>query len=354
MTEHSKRHRLRNEILGVVGLYVFFALAYGWVLTYTAGGEDLSYYQSTALDYLCKGLLTLPVWWLMFRRFPHLNLWQRSLLYLAILPLWVFTWLKTYYFVNEVLGLGHLRGRAIGWDIYIPTLFYIIQFGIMELYHQTRKLVEKEKRAVELRELALSSELTALKSQLNPHFLYNVFNTINASLPPQEEYTRELIAMLADLFRYQLQASKMDRVPLQAEIEFIRSYLELEEARFQDRLTIEWDIDPALLQVPVPPMLLQPLVENAIRHGISPKVAGGTVSIQVQNMGHEISVCVIDDGIGFQVNAAENGNGVGLTNTRKILDRLYGQELKIQPNLPHGAKVCFRLPIETINELSPA
>lgn len=338
--------RRRNELLGVLGLYVFFSFAYGWALTYTSG--DYGFYKSSSLDYLCKGLLSIPVWWLMFRRLAHWPIWQRSLLYLAIMPLWVFLWLRTYYFFNELLEIGHLQGRAIGWDIYIPTLFYVIQFGIFELYHQTRQLAQKEKRAVELRELALRSELTALKSQLNPHFLYNVFNTINASLPPQEEYTRELIALLADLFRYQLQASKQDRVMLREEISFIRAYLELEEARFQERLVIHWEVDPDLLDAAVPPMLLQPLVENAIRHGISPRVEGGKVTIRIQPSHGAISVCIIDDGIGFQQELIDTSEGVGLHNTRKILDRLYGQELKIEPLLPHGTRVCFQIPRESI------
>ena len=186
--------------------------------------------------------------------------------------------------------------------------------------------------------------MNALKAQLNPHFLYNVFNTINASIPPKNESTRELIARLSDLFRYQLKASKEVTVPLADELAFIRSYLELELARFEDRLKIEWQVDEKLLDVPVPPMLLQPLVENAIRHGISPRVEGGTVRISVVDMGEEIEISIIDDGVGFNPSSQSMGNGVGLDNTRKMLDRLYGRPLHLIPSLPHGTMVQFRLP----------
>ncbi|MEL6846544.1 MAG: histidine kinase, partial [Bacteroidota bacterium] len=222
--------------------------------------------------------------------------------------------------------------------------FYIIQFAIFHIYDEFQRSVEQQKKTLEMREIALRSELTALKAQLNPHFLYNVFNTINASIPPQNEDTREMIAKLSDMFRYQLRASKVATVPLRDELDFLLSYLELEQARFEERLTVDLRIDDSLLDIEIPPMLLQPLIENAIKHGISPRIEGGTVTIAAHDLGEEMELSVTDDGIGFQPNATNMGAGVGLANTRKIIDRLYGRPLEVTPSLPHGTRVMFRLP----------
>lgn len=108
------------------------------------------------------------------------------------------------------------------WDIYIPGLFMMIQFGFLFAYEHYRENQKKLLVEGELRQAALKSELSAIKAQLNPHFLYNVFNTINASVPAENEKTRQLIAELSDLFRYQLQATKEDLVPLRDEISFVK------------------------------------------------------------------------------------------------------------------------------------
>ncbi|MEO0474139.1 MAG: histidine kinase [Bacteroidota bacterium] len=339
----DRKQRLRYEILAVLGLYMFFSLAYSWALYFTTGGQN--FLSNTSLDYVIKGILTLPVWWLIFWKFRDLTAWKRYVSHVVFLPIWVFCWMKAYYFFTELTEIGHLGGTGIGWDIYIPAMFYIIQFGIFHLYDESRRLVQQTQRSVELREVAMKSELTALKAQLNPHFLYNVFNTINASLPPDQEYTRELVAKLADMFRYQLKASKSETVILQDELEFVRSYLELEKARYQERLQVEWKIEEDLLGVHVPPMILQPLVENAIRHGISPLIEGGTVSIQAMRKDGQLQLVVSDNGVGFSVESSMKGSGVGLANTQKLLENMYQRSLVIERNEPQGTKVCFQLPL---------
>lgn len=347
----SDKKRFRIELGAFLAFYLVFAMLYVWALHFTSysfapeGVDIIDYMSRTALDYGLKALWTLPVWWLLFRKLSHLKAVVRYSLHLITLPIWVAGWINSYYFISDLLSFGHLKGYAIGWDIYIPILFYILQFGVLHLYDETRRVIAQQKRTAELRELALKSELTAIKAQLNPHFLYNVFNTINASLPPKQEYTRELVAKLADLFRYQLRASRLDKFSLEEEIDFNRTYLELEKARYQDRLQVQWEVDSSLLDARVPPMILQPIVENAIRHGISPKIDGGTVTIEIKEQGKNMEVLISDNGIGMQENPSTRGNGLGLANTRKILDRMYGQKLDIYPNLPNGTQVRFYLPI---------
>ncbi|MFK7921222.1 MAG: sensor histidine kinase [Bacteroidia bacterium] len=333
-----------NAAIGVISMYIFCAFAYGLTLQYTAGDVLANTLDRSFLDYLIKGVLTIPIWWLIFRVMRKQPTWQRYLIHLLIMPLWITAWLKVYYLTCDGLEIGHLGGRGIGWDIYIPMLFYILQFAIFHIYDEFQRSAEQEKRAQELREIALRSELTALKAQLNPHFLYNVFNTINASIPVESEHTRELIAKLSDLFRYQLKASKVITVPLRDELDFILSYLELEQARFEERLTVDLQIDETLLDIGIPPMLLQPIVENAIKHGISPRIEGGTVKISVIELEEEMEISITDDGVGFKPNAETMGTGVGLANTRMMLDRLYGRPLEVSPSLPHGTRVMFKLP----------
>lgn len=333
-----------RALIGVVGLYIFCSMAYGFALMYTSNNFMEYFLSRSALDYLIKGIYTLPIWWFVFRYMRDFPDWQRYLFHLLSMPIWIFAWLRTYYFICEVLDIGHLGGNSTAWDIYIPMLFYIVQFAIFHIYDEFQRSVEQQKKTLEMREIALRSELTALKAQLNPHFLYNVFNTINASVPLEHEDTREMIAKLSDMFRYQLRASKVATVPLRDELDFLLSYLELEQARFEERLTVNLRIDDSLLDIEIPPMLLQPLVENAIKHGISPRIEGGTVTIAAQDLGEEMELSVTDDGIGFQPNATVMGAGVGLANTRKIIDRLYGRPLEVTPSLPHGTRVMFRLP----------
>lgn len=346
LSSNNKPVLKRKAILAVLGMYVFFALSYAMILFINGGFKDTIYFKTASLDFITKGLLTLPVWYFVFRVYQTDIRWKRYLWHLLFAPLWVFSFIKVYYFFCEGLDYYHLEGNAVVWDVYYPFMFYVIQFGCFHLYDEILRSAQQAQRGIELREMALRSELTALKAQLNPHFLYNVFNTINASLPPKEEYTRELIAKLADLFRYQLVASKKSFVPLENEIHFIQTYLELEEARYKERLSVKWEVDQSLLGVHVPPMLLQPIVENAIRHGIAPKIEGGTVCIRIQRKEDRIQVNILDDGIGFPNSTEDHTDGFGLGNTRKILSRLYGETLIVADIPSGGTRICFTLPVQ--------
>ena len=131
------------------------------------------------------------------------KLWKRLLVHFVAMPVFVISTQQIYYAIAEKLEWGHLMGTGQVWDLYIPALFYFIQFGVFHAYEHYRENQIKLKLEGELRQAALKSELAAIKAQLNPHFLYNVFNTINASIPAENEQTRDMIAQLSDLFRYQ-------------------------------------------------------------------------------------------------------------------------------------------------------
>ncbi len=334
----------RWELASVLGFYFLFAMAYQLALFWTSGleGDHLTPY--ILLDYLLKALVSIPIWWLLFRKLKGLPLRQKLLLHLIFLPLNVFTWQYVYYFICDQFGWGHLYGWASGWDVYIPGLFYVIQFGIFHAYEYYYQLQDQQQKAAELRELALQSELKALKAQLNPHFLYNTFNTISASVPGQLEHTREMIAQLADMFRYQLKASKVELVPLQDELDFVEKYLDLEKARFGERLQVNLQVDPEIKDTMVPPMILQPLVENAIRHGIGPKIEGGTVALIARRQNDQVYFEITDTGKGLNGKLHHNGHGLGLKNTMRRLEVMYGSQLHIQDGSEGGVKVNFEIP----------
>lgn len=299
------------------------------------------------LDYPLKALYTLPLWWLVFRFLR--KQWSRiarMALLIGLMPVWIKVWQATYYGICDYIGEGHLRGAGEWWDIYIPGLFYFIQFGIFFAWEYHFELRSSERRRAASQRYALQSELSALKAQLNPHFLYNAFNTISASVPAGQENTRELIAQLSDMFRFQLKASREQTLPLQEEIDFIEDYLNLEKARFGDRLQVEIRITEIVEKCALPPMLLQPLVENAVIHGISPKLEGGLVRISAEQRGEQLHMEVYDSGVGIDPAELANSNGFGLENTRRRLHLLFGKDLIVQQPQAGGTLVIIEIPIQ--------
>ncbi len=335
------------EWLALAVFYVLSATAYYFAIYLSSSGNS-NFWQQAALDYVLKLILTGMFWWLVFVKLRHWPLLARLAVHLVCAPAFTYGWRYIYYTICEWVDYGHLQGPGSTWDVYIPMLFYILQFGIFHVYESYHTLAEQQRREAALRESALKSELAALRSQLNPHFLYNAFNAINASLPPTEERTRELIAELSDMFRYVLSAMRRDLAPVAEEMEFVKKYLHLEEARFGDRLHFTLTMDPATHDLLIPPLLIQPLVENAVKHGISPKMEGGSVEVTVAAVQGRISVQVADTGVGFSAApATAKGEGVGLDNTRLRLLKMYGETLTIRKNKPTGAVVEFSIPIQT-------
>ena len=155
--------------------------------------------DNVLVDYNLKLLLTIPVWCVFFQRLPHWSLWQKIMPHLVTLPLFVFGWQALYYQVADAFELGRLRSNARIWDTYITMLFYPMPFGLFHANAYYRNYQKQREREAALRELTLKSELAALKAQPNPQFLYNVFNTISASVPPAQEHNREMLAHLSDI-----------------------------------------------------------------------------------------------------------------------------------------------------------
>jgi sensor histidine kinase YesM len=209
-----------------------------------------------------------------------------------------------------------------------------------------RELRQKERLEEQLRALATQAELKALKAQINPHFLFNTLNTIAQLIhagPAQAEATVE---RLAEMFRYVLAGSERRLVPLEEELSFVDDYLAIEQARFGERLRVTREVATEALNVPVPSLILQPLVENAVRHGQGAD-GGVDLTIRVRPQGDEVVTAIADQGPGMSRGVWECGDGGhGLRNVDERLRKTYGEGygLEIRDNEPQGTVVVVRVP----------
>jgi len=211
-----------------------------------------------------------------------------------------------------------------------------------------REVQEKERQEERLRALATEAELRALKAQINPHFLFNTLNTIAELIHADSERAEVTVERLAEMFRYVLNGSERGMVPLKEELAFLDGYLEIERVRFGDRLRVTRDVAPAALNLFVPSLLLQPLVENALQHG--PGVDGSVdlgIAIRVDRECAEIAIS--DQGPGISADYSIEGSaGHGLRNVDRRLRKTYGEAygLAIGVNHPRGTTITLRIPVE--------
>lgn len=205
-----------------------------------------------------------------------------------------------------------------------------------------------QSREREMRELAVAAQLAALRAQVNPHFFFNSLNSVAQLISTDPDKAEACVERLAELFRYMLKRSDQEFVPFADELEFAEAYLEIEKARFGDSLEIEREIDDAVDGVRLPGLILQPLVENAVKHGISRKIGGGRVRIEAHLENEDLRICVRDTGVGMQASPAVFDRGVGLRNVRDRLVRIYGP--RYEPTIAsaegEGTSVTLRIPAD--------
>lgn len=235
--------------------------------------------------------------------------------------------------------------------IYNTTEAYGI-YALLLLLHQAfryyRRFREGELRAAQLETQLSQAQLQALKMQLHPHFLFNTLHSISALVHTDPECADRMIARLGDFLRLTLENSGAQEVSLQKELEFLRCYLEIERVRFQDRLTTHMEIDSQALDTPVPNLILQPIVENALRHGIAPRSTPGRIEISAKRKNGALRIEVQDNGPGISAISKPNGRfreGLGLTNTRARLRQLYGAEHSFELSDAPGGGLLVALEI---------
>ena len=230
---------------------------------------------------------------------------------------------------------------------FIPMAWSVLYVGIK--YY--RDMHAERERALRAEGLAHEAQLQALRYQINPHFLFNTLNAISTLIVERNNADAErMVARLSDFLRLTLDQGTDVEVPLAEEMDFVRRYLRIQQIRFGDRLTTAFDVDAEALSACVPPLLLQPIVENAVRHGIMPREAGGTVTVEARRVGETLHLRTIDDGPGPPSDADRAASdGIGLANVQDRLDALYGDDHRFYLDRADGGGciVSIEIPFHT-------
>jgi sensor histidine kinase YesM len=252
---------------------------------------------------------------------------------------------RTYMFENSLRFA--VSNYTEGMGVYLLIAFLALAYSYYQRYRQG------ELRASQLETQLSQAQLQALKMQLHPHFLFNTLHSISALLHKDTESARKMITRLGDFLRLTLENSGTQEVTLQQEMEFLRCYLEIERVRFQDRLTTRVFVDPEALDSHVPNLILQPIVENAIRHAIAPRSTQGEIEIRAKQEDGFLRIRIRDNGPGLPMNRTVDSlfkKGLGLMNTQTRLDRLYGTRHRFDiANDPQGG-LAVTLEIPSVRE----
>ncbi len=232
-------------------------------------------------------------------------------------------------------------------DDVVTTYLPIVLIAHVVSYYQ--RFRERELRTSQLQAQLVKARLQALKSQLQPHFLFNTLNSISALMLTDVEAADRMVTRLGDLLRISLETAGTQMTTLSRELEFVNCYVKIEKVRFEERLKVSIDVAPETLDASVPHLLLQPLVDNAIKHGISRLVAGGEIRISATADDADLHLEVRDNGPGVREVAPFPSNGVGLRITRERLETIYGQHQSVELlTLPEGGAVArVSIPLHT-------
>lgn len=254
---------------------------------------------------------------------------------------------------GEPKGFGGTLRQLLAGRFHYNLAVYAVIVCSWHAWDYYRKFREREAQAAELSGRLAQAQLQTLRMQLNPHFLFNTLNAVSALMLKDVNAANKMISRLGDLLRLALENTERQEVPLQQEIEFLRRYLEIEQIRFGDRLQLKMDVDPATLAAAVPNLILQPLVENAIRYAVEPQESAGEIELRSTRDNGSLVVQISDNGTGSKdqtigsIDKSLNGREqVGLRNTRERLRKLYGerQDFQLTRNARGGVTASLSIP----------
>jgi two-component system, LytTR family, sensor kinase len=249
-----------------------------------------------------------------------------------------------------VIRPGQFLTKWAGYFLYYAHVEIIAYWAVVAVVHAFDYQRQARQRAVAQAELAVQlaqAQVDALRLQLHPHFLFNTLNAITVlTRKGDTAIATRMLEGLSDLLRRALDNVGAQKVALREEIEFVDCYLEIEQIRFRDRLRVQRAIDPDILHAKVPNLILQPLVENALRHGLEPQVGGGCLELSASRHGDRLRLEIRDDGAGLD-GARRQNPGIGLANIKERLRQLYGDAhaFRIESAKP-GVRVILELPVE--------
>ena len=306
-------------------------------------------------DWYVFALLSIPTCWLA-QKFPLTGThWRLKIaLHSVACALFSLLWILVRVGLAHWITPNHSGGKPVG-DLLrfalVATFFFnvLVYWVIVTAVHALayyHSLRERETRVLELEHRLTTARLHALQMELNPHFLFNALNGISTLMYRDVDAADSMLLKLAALLRHALDHSGRQKVPLEEELEFIGKYLDLEQMRFGSRLTVERDIDPEALEASVPNLLLQPLVENAIKHGFEPQSRPGTIRIRARVVGERLRLEVEDNGKGLS-SLQPVREGVGTANSKARLAQLYGANasLALERGTEGGVRAVVEMPL---------
>lgn len=360
MTTNPGRVPVR-VIFGVATALGFFSAfaAFYFISTFTDKTAGFGLLLVLNLTYWYSwALLTPGILWLT-RKFPFERATWKAAIPVHIAGVLVATLLHvamavasrmvTYWAVGESLDSWLREAQQmffLNFDWEMMTYWTIVGVGTAIRYmHEARA---RELSAAQLETRLVEAQLHTLQRQMQPHFLFNTLNTISALMHRDVDAADAMIARLSDLLRMSLQRVGVQEVELKEELDFLSKYLEIEQTRFRDRLSVVFDIQAETLDALVPNLLLQPLVENAIKHGIGPRPTPGQIVVRSRRVGAMLELDVQDNGVGLSAARLTDFNrGVGLSNTRSRLDHLYGSLHRFEFRQPAegGLLVLIAIPM---------
>lgn len=368
-TESVARANLAGRLMSRRIVRVLIA-AIGWTavgVIFALPSLGTSRWDSELRIYLAQwwtwGLLT-PVIMVVDRRLPFSGkeLGRRVAMHLALslvfteVYFYLFTVMRAAFGVApwSSLRIANLTSASVlGWQIWCWLVYWIIA-GALQAYGYYERYMSSELRLERLEHSFAEARLNSLRMQLDPHFLFNALNTISSHVERDPKLTRRMIEHLGDLLRLSLESKDKQEVPLAEELAFLEHYLAIQKIRFGDQLKIRMQIAPEVRFASVPSLFIQPLVENAIRHGISRRAAGGTVTVQAAPVNGRLEIRVLDDGQGLPIGwSMENAGGLGLSITRERIAGLHpnGDSRFVVHNREEGGtEVEISLPLKLDGE----
>jgi sensor histidine kinase YesM len=338
---------LPSTLLAIL-LTLFFILTLTLPMTFVAIGRA---FFITAVFTYSIGSVLLVMWGMWSNAPVRLSRIQRHILGIIGVILGVF--LGTNF---AVVFVADMLGRSF-WDVVTKVLVFnlfmtVVVIGLMVVYEQMRQRLEKtleqlkEKEVTEQRLLRLKTqaELSSLQARINPHFLFNSLNTIASLVTIDPKRAETAVEMLSKLLRFSLRSSERRVVQLAEEFEIVRTYLDLEKIRLGDRLKYDLRVEGDVSMVCIPGMLLQPLVENCIKHGFSRKVCGGVIRVSAIADAGRCRIVVEDNGVGWTQKSRDGG--IGLANIRERLNLYFGGRCSLELYNREGAVVDISFPVE--------
>ena len=330
----------RSFWLSIPFLWILFA-----VIMSAPGGRLIEDDRVTEIPWqtlFYDGLVNMG-WWALLAPFIILTTWRiretresiRGELAVAAMVFF----LIVYFLLRsrvDIPGVGFriAPGRE-GFFSILPQSFMIYQFIAISarLVHSQARTLERERQIAEqavhasrLESQLADARLEVLRGQLQPHFLFNTLNAVSALIDDDPAQARRMLTRLSELLRMALDAMRDPEITLAREVEWLEHYVELQRVRFESRLDLEIDVEPGTLGARIPPLLLQPLVENAIEHAIEPRPAGGSIRVEASRMDGRLRLAVVDDGPGP---SSQEAHGIGLRVTRDRLAAMYGADASV-------------------------